>query len=464
MTAPYRIPFNHDPDWDKVGGGCWDDPVWPFHGYYAYDFGFPEGHKIRAARSGTVVTTVSGLKKGEDLANFPGGNFVYIQHFDGTVASYAHLLTGRVFVSEDEWVNQGQIIAEAGNTGASDGSHLHFQVMLFGSSAKDYGPSIPVLFEDAAHDSWRPKSGDTVKSNNTVLRQENWRWCSKCHGLFFAGGTVSQAPVGNCPAGGAHDSSQSGCYVLALSPTLSMLPIKTQGKWNWCKKCSGLFYGGNPGSKCSAGGEHDKSGSGEYFVSLSAGFNVGQEGWRWCDKCEGLFLGAAGSRCPAGGPHTAAGSGHYTLHQVDELNLAQGDWRLCRKCQGLFFGLNTGSVCPKDKQPHDGSQSQYYALLMEPAPVAGQKGWRWCRKCQGAFFSENAGSVCPAGGSHSQDGSGKYLLYLNALKAPAQQGWRWCRKCQGLFLNNGSPAVCPAGGPHTESGSGQYAVGWVPPA
>src|SRR5947199_2217040 len=41
--------------------------------------------------------------------------------------------------------------------------------------------------------------------------QSNWRWCSICQGLFFAGHSA-----GVCPLGGGHDGSGSGDYSLAL--------------------------------------------------------------------------------------------------------------------------------------------------------------------------------------------------------------------------------------------------------
>lgn len=40
--------------------------------------------------------------------------------------------------------------------------------------------------------------------------QSGWCWCKSCQGLFFAG-----AGAGVCPAGGAHDGSGSGTYVLS---------------------------------------------------------------------------------------------------------------------------------------------------------------------------------------------------------------------------------------------------------
>jgi hypothetical protein len=86
--------------------------------------------------------------------------------------------------------------------------------------------------------------------------QADWRWCSKCQGMFFAGN-----PGSHCPAGGAHSKTGSGNYSL-----LHSIPPPDQSNWRWCKKCQGLFFGGNPGSTCPAGGTHDSTGSGNYSL------------------------------------------------------------------------------------------------------------------------------------------------------------------------------------------------------
>ncbi len=44
--------------------------------------------------------------------------------------------------------------------------------------------------------------------------QDDWRFCSKCFGLFFKLG----GGLGVCPAGGEHDPSQSGNYTLTADP------------------------------------------------------------------------------------------------------------------------------------------------------------------------------------------------------------------------------------------------------
>jgi murein DD-endopeptidase MepM/ murein hydrolase activator NlpD len=64
---------------------------------------------------------------------------------DGRYAFYAHLLPGSVTVREGDRVTMGQQIAELGNTGSSDGPHLHFQVMDGPSALASDG--MPYVFD-----------------------------------------------------------------------------------------------------------------------------------------------------------------------------------------------------------------------------------------------------------------------------------------------------------------------------
>jgi hypothetical protein len=140
-----------------------------------------------------------------------------------------------------------------------------------------------------------------------------------------------------------------------------------------------------------------------------------QSGWRWCRKCQGLFFGGnPGPVCPAGGSHDSAGSYNYTLvmnspDAAGPRSHKQSDWRWCRKCQGLFFGGNPDPVCPAGGA-HDSAGSYNYTLVMNSPQATGQSGCCWCRKCQGLFFGGNPSPVCPAGGAHDSAGSGNYTL------------------------------------------------------
>ncbi|MCQ2546096.1 MAG: peptidoglycan DD-metalloendopeptidase family protein [Clostridia bacterium] len=85
------------------------------------DMGCATGNDVLAADGGTVVH-----------AGWMGGygNLVIIDHQNGIQTYYAH--NSQLLVSVGDKVFQGQHIAEAGNTGNSFGSHIHFGVMDHG--------------------------------------------------------------------------------------------------------------------------------------------------------------------------------------------------------------------------------------------------------------------------------------------------------------------------------------------
>ena len=91
------------------------------HGWNAVDIGAPRGTSIFAAADGIVIVA-------KDNGGWNGGygNYVVIQHLNGTQTLYAHAST--VLVSPGDQVTQGQTIAKVGATGEATGSHLHFEV------------------------------------------------------------------------------------------------------------------------------------------------------------------------------------------------------------------------------------------------------------------------------------------------------------------------------------------------
>jgi hypothetical protein len=132
-----------------------------------------------------------------------------------------------------------------------------------------------------------------------------------------------------------------------------------QSNWRRCKKCYGLFFAGNPGSVCPAGGQHDFTGTPFNFnIDFAGDPTGGQPNWQWCHKCQGLFYAGIGGQiaawvrrrghallveyivtpgapvtactlsrqagtvdltsgtCPAGGGHNYGGSGNYGLATI----------------------------------------------------------------------------------------------------------------------------------------------------
>ena len=87
------------------------------------DFAAPEGTKIYASASGTVI--FSGLGTSENGLN-GYGYVLLVKHNETYSTLYAHC--SQLLVSTGSIVTQGSPIALVGNTGDSTGSHLHFEI------------------------------------------------------------------------------------------------------------------------------------------------------------------------------------------------------------------------------------------------------------------------------------------------------------------------------------------------
>jgi murein DD-endopeptidase MepM/ murein hydrolase activator NlpD len=108
--------------------------AWPSRGTLTTRFGWryrrhhdgidvaaPSGTPIQAARDGVVV--FAGWQGGYGLA-------VLIAHGQGVVTLYGH--ASKILVKIGDQVQQGQVIANVGCTGACTGAHLHFEVRVDG--------------------------------------------------------------------------------------------------------------------------------------------------------------------------------------------------------------------------------------------------------------------------------------------------------------------------------------------
>jgi murein DD-endopeptidase MepM/ murein hydrolase activator NlpD len=141
-NAGYVLPYPKGASYKLLQGynGPWGHNG---HAEFAYDFQMPIGSPVIAARSGEVVHLVEVHDNG---TRKPGQeNVVVIKHPDGTFARYYHLTKGGVLVAIGEEVEQGQKIALSGDSGASAGPHLHFDVT---KGCYDWGcQTIPIEFE-----------------------------------------------------------------------------------------------------------------------------------------------------------------------------------------------------------------------------------------------------------------------------------------------------------------------------
>lgn len=322
--------------------------------------------------------------------------------------------------------------------------------------------------------------------------QPDWRWCRKCHGLYFGRSAVG------CPAGGGHDAEGSAPYFAYFGVQGAGL----QSDWRWCRRCQGMFFGGGValGGACPLGGPHDSSGSADYALPCNVTERPGyasmfQHGWRWCGRCTGLFHVDGVSVCPTGGQHVPGSTTDYALLakvgltvDVAAFNRAaaidvtreevlswapvappsepakpvQGSWRWCRTCNVLFHEQSGPSRCAGGGA-HAAEGGQYFAYVdVEGESV--QRRWRWCTNCKGMFYAGGRAEagVCAAGGAHDGSTSGPYSLLFNVQEAAAygptyQHRWHWCGGCQSLFHGDGG-GVCPAGGKHVDGSGTDYVL------
>lgn len=114
----------------------------PFSGAQSHHSGLDiaggSGYNVNiiAAKSGTVVypnkSDNISCKSASSLDSCGGGygNYVIIQHSDGTYTLYGHLYENSIIVFAGETVEQGQVIGKMGSSGKSTGAHLHFEVRV----------------------------------------------------------------------------------------------------------------------------------------------------------------------------------------------------------------------------------------------------------------------------------------------------------------------------------------------
>ena len=122
----------------KEGSAAYGKFLWPVEGGYisqwAYWDGGYDGHKgIDIAGVSYGQTVYAGAGGVVTFAGWDGGlgNCVKIYHEDlGVTSVYAH--NSMLFVSAGQQVSQGEAIAGAGQTGISQGVHVHFGIQING--------------------------------------------------------------------------------------------------------------------------------------------------------------------------------------------------------------------------------------------------------------------------------------------------------------------------------------------
>lgn len=89
-----------------------------------------KGRRVIAAKAGTV--RISAAQRNANGTYRSYGEYVVIDHHDGTMTLYGHMSPNSRQVSAGDEVAQGQVLGIVGTTGNSTGLHLHFEVRING--------------------------------------------------------------------------------------------------------------------------------------------------------------------------------------------------------------------------------------------------------------------------------------------------------------------------------------------
>ena len=144
----YRLPLSENADW-RISQG--------FHGQashhddlneYAVDFDLLLGTPVLAARTGIVMEVIDDFpdNSGTRHSGLEQANIIRIQHDDGSMAVYGHLLQNSAVVIPGQWVVAGAVLGQSGNSGYTHGPHLHFVLQVnTGMQLR----SVPFTMKDA---------------------------------------------------------------------------------------------------------------------------------------------------------------------------------------------------------------------------------------------------------------------------------------------------------------------------
>ncbi|MDJ0321645.1 M23 family metallopeptidase [Pseudarthrobacter sp. PS3-L1] len=166
-------------------------------GHTGRDYPCPAGTPVRAVTGGVVlhVGWYAGTYADNPYWISPSfAGFVYVVDHGWFIGIYAHCTDGGQKVSVGQRVSEGQILGLSGNTGASTGAHLHFEVLpdgfvvnsymfgridpdvIFGSDTNTSGELSPagtsttILEDEMSAADVQAIRGDIATVHNTIIR------------------------------------------------------------------------------------------------------------------------------------------------------------------------------------------------------------------------------------------------------------------------------------------------------
>ena len=127
-----RLPFDKPVPKISSGYGFRFHPIEKIKKHHTgVDFASAIGTPVKAIADGRVIFAGPSSLKFQDGEPAGGGYLIKIRHkVEGKfiTSAYMHLRKGSIKVKRGELVIEGETIAQSGNTGASTGPHLHFEI------------------------------------------------------------------------------------------------------------------------------------------------------------------------------------------------------------------------------------------------------------------------------------------------------------------------------------------------
>ncbi|MDR0664946.1 MAG: M23 family metallopeptidase [Helicobacteraceae bacterium] len=150
--------------------GTTSDFGWRYHPLRRTQREFHTGIDLRARMGTPVYAAADGVTELTRQNQTVGyGNLITLAHAFGFKTLYGHL--DRVLVQQGAFVKKGQLIAYSGNTGYSNGPHLHYEVRYLNK------PLDPTAFME-----WDLKSYEAIFSKEKKVQWDSvakgiaWQW------------------------------------------------------------------------------------------------------------------------------------------------------------------------------------------------------------------------------------------------------------------------------------------------
>lgn len=169
----------------------------PCKGHMTSNFGrrgsrrYHYGIDLKAQTGDTIYAAFDGKIRIRSFERKGYGYYVVIRHVNGLETVYGHL--SKFLVKENDFVQSGEPIGLAGNTGRSFGSHLHFETRFIG---KPINPNFIIDFDNkvchrdeylVTNSSYRKTSQSSKMLANRGASGSNYRAASSSSNKYVSG-------------------------------------------------------------------------------------------------------------------------------------------------------------------------------------------------------------------------------------------------------------------------------------